>query len=291
MNITIMKNYRDNERLRASFNELAEQTFALNFENWYQNGFWKDNYNPYSLVIDGKVVSNVSVNWCPMEYQGKKYHFLQLGTVMTAPEFRGKGYSRLLMEEIEKDYAGKIDGMFLFANDSVREFYPKFGFHPCAEYQYSKEVSITGESRVCSVPMSTKEDFQKMVAIIQSYEQLGSLNMVENPGLMMFYLSQFMQENVYEIPELDVVVVAEIEEDTLSLYAVFCKDKEKVLMEQVIHAFGCEVKKVIFQFTPEEVSGCECQELLEDDTTLFVKGEGMQKLEAEKWMLPALCHA
>jgi len=58
----IRKNYRDNEGLRKSFNELANQTFGINFENWYQNGFWKDNYNPYSVVVDGEVVANVSVN-------------------------------------------------------------------------------------------------------------------------------------------------------------------------------------------------------------------------------------
>ena len=39
----IVKNYRHDARLRASCNALAEKTFGLNFENWYQNGFWNDN--------------------------------------------------------------------------------------------------------------------------------------------------------------------------------------------------------------------------------------------------------
>ncbi len=30
----IVKNYRDNDALRHSFNELAEKTFGLNFEDW-----------------------------------------------------------------------------------------------------------------------------------------------------------------------------------------------------------------------------------------------------------------
>ena len=46
-NFHIEKNYRNNDALRASFNRLAEKTFGLNFENWYQNGFWQDNYIPY----------------------------------------------------------------------------------------------------------------------------------------------------------------------------------------------------------------------------------------------------
>ena len=71
MDKTIECNYRDNDVLRASFNELAEKVFGLNFEGWYQHGFWKDNYNPYSVVVDGKVVSNVSVNRCDVNYNGK----------------------------------------------------------------------------------------------------------------------------------------------------------------------------------------------------------------------------
>lgn len=58
----IVKNVRNSETLRKSFNELAKETFDLDFEDWYQNGFWRDKYIPYSMVINGKVVANVSVN-------------------------------------------------------------------------------------------------------------------------------------------------------------------------------------------------------------------------------------
>ena len=48
----MVKGYRDNDLLRGSFNELAKETFGLNFEDWYQNGFWSDSYEPYSVVED-----------------------------------------------------------------------------------------------------------------------------------------------------------------------------------------------------------------------------------------------
>ena len=99
--IEILKDYRENAELRHSFNELAKKTFGLNFEDWYQNGYWTDKYNPHSI---------------------------QLGTVMTDEAYRNRGLIRLIMEDIEKEYADKADGMYLFANDSVLSFYPKFGF-------------------------------------------------------------------------------------------------------------------------------------------------------------------
>ena len=171
MNKTIEINYRDNDDLRASFNELAVKVFGLNFEGWYQNGFWKDNYIPYSVVIDGKVVSNVSVNRCDVNYDGKTYRLIQLGTVMTDPDYRGKGYAREIMERIMSDYEDKVDGMYLFANDSVVDFYPKFGFKTGTEYQYSKDVSDTGSRSVISVPMSDKTAWDKMTSVLNERNQ------------------------------------------------------------------------------------------------------------------------
>ncbi len=58
----VIKNYRRDDALRASFNALAGKTFGIDFEDWYQNGYWTDAYNPHSIVIDGKIAANVSVN-------------------------------------------------------------------------------------------------------------------------------------------------------------------------------------------------------------------------------------
>ena len=36
----IVKGYRADDALRRSFDALAQRTFGLTFEDWYQNGFW-----------------------------------------------------------------------------------------------------------------------------------------------------------------------------------------------------------------------------------------------------------
>ena len=287
MDKTIECNYRDNDVLRASFNELAEKVFGLNFEGWYQNGFWKDNYNPYSVVVDGKVVSNVSVNRCDVNYNGKNVKLIQLGTVMTDPDYRGKGYSREIMELILSDYDGKVDGIYLFANDSVVSFYPKFGFREFTEYQYSKDVSINCERTVTAVSMADKNDWDRMVKIINEKPQNSNMYMTGNPGLYMFYLSQFMTENVFCLSDDDTYAVAEEEGDTLILHAVFgCSDLDKV-----IYAFGKNVKRVVLCFTPKDPSGFTKQELHEEDTTLFVKGTFFDRLDDEGYMFQAITHA
>lgn len=37
------------EAYRESFNTLTEKTFGFNFEQWYEGGYWKDQYLPMIL--------------------------------------------------------------------------------------------------------------------------------------------------------------------------------------------------------------------------------------------------
>ncbi len=283
----IEKNYRNNEVLRASFNRLAEKTFGLNFENWYRNGFWKDNYIPYSVVIDGEVVSNVSVNACNMNYKGQIVKLIQLGTIMTDDDYRGNGYARVLMEEVLKDYDGKVDGIYLFANDSVLEFYPKFGFKEAKEYQYSKEVIISGECTAQNVPLRDKIDFDRTVEILDTKKQNAQLYMVDNSGLYMFYLSQFMTENLFYIKECNSYAIAEVEDDTLILHAIIGAGA----VDEVIRAFGSQVKKAVLCFTPKDTSGFEKSVLHEEDTTFFVQGKFFEDSRDDEYMMQAITHA
>ena len=283
----IEKNYRNNDALRASFNRLAEKTFGLNFENQYQNGFWKDNYIPYSVVIDGEVVSNVSVNACNMNYKGKIVKLIQLGTIMTDNDHRGKGYARFLMEEVIKDYGGKVDGIYLFANDSVLEFYPKFGFMEAKEYQYTKEVTISGECKAQNIPLNGKADFDRAIKILDTNDQNAQLYMVGNSGLYMFYLSQFMTENLFYIEECGSYAIAEMEDDTLILHTIIGNGA----VDEVIRAFGSQVKKVILCFTPKDTGGFEKSELHEEDTTFFVQGKFFEDNQNEEYMMQAITHA
>lgn len=285
----IIKNYRNDKALRDSFNSLAEKTFGLNFENWYQNGFWKDNYVPYSVLADDKIVANVSVNKIPMIWHGRKYNFLQLGTVMTDENYRNQGFIRKLMEEIDKDYAGKADGIFLFANDSVLDFYPKFGFKQMEEFQYVRQLSQIGTNTYRQVLMDNQEAFEKLVSAMQKSTFQNGFTFADNSDLYMFYVSQFMQESVFYEEELDAWVIAEAEEGELLLHAVFA-DKQ-VKLEEIIGAFGGEVQRVTLGFTPADPAGYTCEIRKEEDCTFFAKGEIIRCFKEEKLMIPTLAHA
>ena len=285
--MNILSGYRNDSALRDSFNALAEQTFGLNFEGWYRNGFWGDNYDPHSIVIDGEVAANVSVNRTDLVFGGKRYHMLQLGTVMTAPEHRGKGYGRAIMDYIEKTYAD-ADGIYLFANDTVVDFYPRFGFRPAREMAYSKSFALTGESKAEQVLMDGPAAWEKLAAAMEKSTFREGCPMVDNPGLIFFYVSQFMQEAVYFIPHLDAWVIAEPEEGSLTIHNIFADSA--VTIEEVVRAFG-NVDRVHLGFAPADPTGWEISELREEDTHFFVKGTAFEEFQERKLRIPSLSHA
>ena len=286
--MNIMHGYRDDKHLRDSFNLLAEQTFdGLNFEGWYQNGFWGDNYDPHSIVTDGRVVSNVSVNRTDFLVDGRRWRMLQLGTVMTDPAYRGQGLGRAIMEYMEREYAD-VDGIYLFGNDSVVDYYPKFGFRPAREYAYSKKVSMTGERKAEQVPMDGPGGWTKLSAAMEKSTFREGCKMVGNPELIFFYVSQFMQEAVYHIPHLDAWVIAEPEDGVLTIHNIFAD--ETVTIDDVAAAFGA-VTELRLGFAPADPTGWEIAELREEDCNFFVKGSFFAEFEEKKLRIPSLSHA
>ena len=148
MKYNYVTDYKDNETLRKSYSALANNTFGISFEEWYQNGFWPACHIPCSLADGDRIVSNVSVNRMEFDRDGCRKHYIQLGTVMTDKEYRGQGLSRYLIERVISEWKDQSDGIYLFANDRVLDFYPRFGFGRSSEYCYSKAVCTENKKRL-----------------------------------------------------------------------------------------------------------------------------------------------
>lgn len=292
----VRKSYRHDEALRKSFNELANDTFSLDFEDWYQNGYWTDKYNPYSIIIENKVVANVSINKMEFAYDGKSKKYLQLGTVMTDKKYRNRGLIRIIMQEIEKDYYDIVDGIYLFANDSVLEFYPKFGYRKGVEYQCSKvisnksnEVARARGKRVRKIQMNNKEDWSLLEKEIEKSINNSAFEMINNKELIMFYVTQYMQSNVYYVEGECAYVIAEINEDVLFLHNIF--SEKAVNVDTIIEAFGDAIDKVVLGFKPLINEGYQVERLCKEDTTLFLRGKGFEMFEQKECIFPTLSHA
>lgn len=292
MSWKIEKNIRENPVLRESFMELAIRTFHLDFHSWHQNGFWGDRYIPYAMTDGKQVAANVSVNLMDMVLNGEQKRYIQLGTVMTAPEFRGKGFSRRLMESVLDDWASRCDGIYLFANDSVLEFYPKFGFRPAVEHQVSMNITPK-EGHIRRLDMSDPRDLQTLFSYYKKGNPHSRFAMADNEGLLAFYCTGLLKENVYYLPESGAVAIAEPDRGGCLCYDIFSDGREelKSILAILLAKVGSpQASKVVLGFTPKEPSG-EPAPLREEDTTLFLL-EGKEDLFREnRIMFPLLSRA
>ncbi|WP_332870794.1 GNAT family N-acetyltransferase [Lysinibacillus xylanilyticus] len=132
-NYQLVYDYKDNLKYRESFNELAKLVFNLDFRKWYEKGCWDDQYICYSYIDGDEIIANASISKMTVLVNGKEYKAIQIGTVMTHPNYRYKGLARKLMDHIIDIYQDQYEFMYLFANETVLDLYPKFGFKKVQE--------------------------------------------------------------------------------------------------------------------------------------------------------------
>ncbi|MEG0295199.1 MAG: GNAT family N-acetyltransferase [Clostridium sp.] len=284
--------YRDNDILRKSFNSLAAKTFDIDFEEWYKGGYWGNGYIPHSLVLDNVIVANVSVSIMYFKIFGKKKKYIQLGTVMTESDYRGAGLSRFLMEEVLKEWEDKCDLIYLFANDSVLDFYPRFGFKETTEYECSLvdiKKSASNSKRVRKIDMSNDNDIITFKNIINNSKEFSPVAVLDNTSVIMFYCTSFMKENVYYIEEDETIVIASYDDTALNIQEIF-SFKEVELNSIIEKMIINDVDKVILGFTPFDKSGYKESILRENDTTLFVKEGKINPFKINKLRFPELSH-
>lgn len=286
-----ISDYKDNEKLRTSFNDLAIKTFEIDFEKWYKAGYWGDGYITYSLLDDDTVIANVSVSIMDFIILGEKKRYIQLGTVMTKNEYRGKGLCRVLMEDVLKEWEDKCELIYLFANDSVLEFYPKFGFIKADEYQCSKNVIKKHKSNnIIKIDMSSKKHRELLYNIVSNTASFAKISMLESASLVMFYCTSFMKDSIYLIEDYNAIVIANFKGSKLYLQDIFSTKEVKldIIIEEIITD---EIKEVILGFTPNEDSCFEESLFKDEDTTLFVKAGKENVFKENKLMFPILSHA
>lgn len=289
MEYKIIKQIRDNNILRQSFIKLAEKTFGLSFQNWYENGFWTEKYIPYTIVKDGKkVIANVSVNIIETVWKNVSKCYVQLGTVMTDPEYRNRGFSSQLMKAILLEWTEKCDAVYLFANPTVLDFYPKFGFVKAGEYQYKMPFcEMKGDFR--KLDISVEKDNEILKKCYRKSNPFSILSMENGYGLLMFYCGSFMKDSIYYSEKYDLVCIVEKEENTLTCFDIF--GNNICSMEEIIFSIPLKnIKEVTLGFTPKNKEKYFCSQIINEDTLFILEGKE-NIFKNNKIMFPLLSHA
>ncbi|MCM2677459.1 GNAT family N-acetyltransferase [Alkalicoccobacillus plakortidis] len=272
-NLNLVTGYRKDEKLRNSFNHLAQTTFQIDFSKWFNKGYWNDKYVPYSFANnDGDIIANASIFKMNIVIDNVSHNAIQIGTVMTDARYSNKGLAKILMNKIIDSQKDDCDFFYLFANESVLEFYPKFGFSRVDESEYSLVVtnsSLKGATKNNVRKLSVDTDIRLLEAITKNrYPNKSKINVINNEELLMFYFLVIFPESIYYISELESVVIMEHEEHTLHIFDII-STKELDISAVLDNVINEKIEQVIFHFEPDNIKGLQVKKVQSDDDALF----------------------
>ena len=288
----MISNYMRDEKSRHMLNDLTQKTFGFDFEGWVTNGYFEGEYIPYSLVEEGKMLSNVSANRMRFIQNGEEKYYIQIGTVMTDEDYRKQGLASKLIKHVIAEYENECDGIYLFGNLDAVGFYEKMGFKTINEYKYSVKEEFLGRdnSKEAFQPLSELDDGMKnhYMDMVRNCLDASSFAQTNKFGLQMFYTGEFY--NVFYAKDIDYFIVLEQEDGTI-LQSVLCK--ENVPLSEVLKRIdlpnGCALG-----FTPrkEDMDICSSEKYDgADDYRLYYIGKEIESIERERLYFPELSHA
>ncbi|WP_419961944.1 GNAT family N-acetyltransferase [Psychrobacillus sp. BM2] len=269
-------NYKESEQLRESFFELANSVFGLNFKSWYQHGFWGVGYIPFSYVVDDKVVANVSINIIDFIIEGNQKRALQVGTVMTHPDYRNRGLSKSLMYKVLDEYKNMYDFIYLFANESVLDYYPKFGFEIVDEQQFSINFSSNQKSinRPLKLNITNEDDINFIFKFAKERIPISNrFSTVNAEGILMYYCLNVFCNDIYYLESEDVIIIYSEDGNRIDIFDII--SKQKIDIHNILQKIsGDGSKKVVFHYTPDYKGLIFESNPLKRAGTLFVKTGG-----------------
>jgi GNAT superfamily N-acetyltransferase len=289
----LIRGYFLDDALRAALNALTRRTFGFDFEKWFQAGGYTGDYVPYCLEADGRILSNASANIMRFRCGAQERTYIQIGTVMTDPAFRGRGYARSLIERILSDYAGKADGFYLFGDLSAQYFYDKLGFQRGMQYRYT----LKPDWCVCVCGKPFESAAAAGPALLAHYRQCvkngvgnAMLDQINRFGLQMFYTAGM--EQVYYSQELDCFACLKSQNGVLYLNSVI--SPRPVALRAVLERLPMAYQTLILGFAPL-APDCALFDARpydgQEDYRFFYQGGALRQIEAERLFFPVFSHA
>ena len=288
MQHNVIQNYRDDEKYRNQLFDLIDVVFpGFDFRKWYNLGYWPDEYVPFSIELDGKIVSNVSITKMKVYVNGKAINAIQFGTVATHPDYRKRNLSRYLMEYVINKYENDTDLMFLFANDSVTEFYPKFGF----ERKHESVFKLTNEipEPVFNSRKLNIDDFKDRELIVKTLAERCAITKLfgaeDYSSITMWHLLNLYPENMYYLDEEEVIIIAYENENELHIHDIISNDIVDInsVLPKVIN--NKELKAIYYYFSPDELNYPYNSTFITDDSPFFTRGKFLP--EGTKFKFPS----
>jgi GNAT superfamily N-acetyltransferase len=259
---------------------------SADFRTWYARGGWTPAYEVHAVAQGGELVASASVMCTPAIASGRQVRGAQVGAVGSVPEARGQGLMRPLLEGVLAWVEPEAELIWLYANEAVLDFYPRFGFRRVQEAEFELELALapTGEP----APRLDLEDAVQRAAWVEAIQ--GSVPLTERLGAWgysaaaLWHAVNFHREDVRVLGDREAYAVAVQRGDTLHLLDV-AAPRRFDLTSIIPRLIQEPITRVRFGFCPER--WCPAARVVgSSDEALFVRGTAA--IPGEPFKLPAL---
>lgn len=286
--------HRSPANLHVALDDLLTETFGFTLAGWRDRGHWTADYTCWALVEEGRALANAGVYRMEMRVSGEQQAWMQIGAVATRKARRGEGLSRRILEEILARHPHTP--FFLFANDTVVDYYPRFGFRRLPDHQprlaLGKVYSLDSRPD-SSEPPGKLMAMRKLAADDPALARYlngravfsNRLDCANAAPVNWFHLLGEYADCIYEIPALDALIVARQNGERLSLVDIVAL--RPLAFADLLPCLGCAgVREIRFGFNPDGLGvDYEMVETEEEDATPIF-GRGVP--EPGGWMFPLM---
>lgn len=261
--------------LRQSFFECTETVFpGVNFRDWYARGYWKNEYTPYAVVENDRVVAVVAATTMKLIINGKPARGVQIGTVGTLPEYRGRGLSRLLMEYVLDKYKALADIFFLYADDDVFDFYRKFGFTSYDELVFKAESNIPqADYGARSLDIGLESDMALVQSLLNNRKPLTTIfGATDYDFITWWHVLNMYPDSLLYVEDINAVFIVTEKNECLHVWEVIhCApiDMSSALPKVMKHGTPRSIR---YYFPPDQLPFEYDDTEIDVNSPIFVRG-------------------
>jgi ribosomal protein S18 acetylase RimI-like enzyme len=270
-----------------AFHDYVARVFpGVSFRRWAAFGGWQEHYRVFALLEENRIVASAALTRMDLVLQGRAVRGWQLGAVGTDPSCRRRGLQRRLLPHVLAQ-ADADDLVFLFANENVLDFYPRFGFRRARESVFTAaHRALPAGAPLRVLAPDNAADRALLARVAAAAEPSTALFGASRYGsIVLWYLCNFHGEHVRYVPEHDALIVAEQAGSTLFVYDVLARTRFDVA-QQLPRLIEGPIERIEFFYSPERdwPSTEPTREYI--DAPLFVRGP--HHLPAQPFKFPAL---
>jgi predicted N-acetyltransferase YhbS len=250
------------------------------FSAWGARGGWVEGYDVLAMVVDDRIVGTVGRTSMRYAINGVERNGYQLGAVATHVAHRNRGLARRLMDKVLGELDAPDQPVVLFANSSVLDFYPRFGFRRLAQAGFTGHADVRpADTLAPGLDLAKPTDRAWLADHCAKASAIGRRFAARDYySAMLFHLTR-QPRMVFRLDLFGAVVIVRQDGDRLLIEDLLAIRPFR-LADALPHVCALPVRTLEFGFHPEAWwPEAESRALDDDDSPLFVRGAAAE-LEA-----------